>query len=147
MKVFDLVCEHAHRFEGWFASTDQFATQQGASQVACPVCGSSRVTRAPSVPRLNLAASDAPAAKGGGRAELASMEAAAAMIAQLRGFVAGIEDVGARFAEEARRIHYDETPARPIRGTASEDERRELQDEGIETMRLALPRALTDTLQ
>ena len=65
----------------------------------------------------------------------------------LRRLVEQTEDVGARFAEEARRIHYDETPARPIRGTATDRERRDLHDEGIETLNIPIPRALTETMQ
>ena len=69
------------------------------------------------------------------------------MLARLRRLVREAEDVGTRFAEEARRIHYDEIPSRPIRGTATDRERRDLHDEGIETLAIAIPRALTETMQ
>jgi len=144
MKVFDLVCDGGHRFEGWFASSEAYATQREAHAVRCPLCESSDVHREPSAPRLNLAAvadAAAPAAKP------ATDDVVRRLFDRLREIVAHSEDVGPRFAEEARRIHYDETPARAIRGTATDEERRSLQDEGIDTIRVPLPRALTETLQ
>jgi hypothetical protein len=133
MKVFDLVCSAGHRFEGWFASADDFAGQT----VRCPVCDVADVTRAPSAPRLNLGA-DGPSTPA---------PEVAALLDRVRRVVAAAENVGPRFAEEARRIHYEEVPARSIRGTATDRERRALEDEGIETMTVALPPSLTETLQ
>ncbi len=150
MKVFDLICDAGHRFEGWFASAEQYASQREALAVHCPLCESSEVRREPSAPRLNLGSEETASATGttpqaalGG--DNSSM--VAAVFERLRRMVAETEDVGARFAEEARRIHYDETPARAIRGIASAQEQRALHDEGIETIRLPIPRALTETLQ
>ena len=65
----------------------------------------------------------------------------------LRKLMAETEDVGERFAEEARRIHFNEAPARPIRGSASPEETRSLREEGIEVLTLPLPPALKNTLQ
>lgn len=146
MKVFDLTCEHGHRFEGWFASAEQFASQREASTVRCPTCDSSDIHREPSASRLNFGG-DAPVADASPRPSTRPASSEADVMAQLRKLVAHTEDVGARFAEEARRIHYEETPARPIRGTATDRERRELHDEGIETVSLPIPRALTETMQ
>lgn len=140
MKVFDLTCGAGHRFEGWFASAEQFADQCASQVVHCPLCDSVEVRREPSAPRLHV---------GGENHAVAHPvdQQAARVIAALRRLVAKTEDVGGRFAEEARRIHYAEVPTRAIRGTATERERRDLRDEGIETVTFALPRALTDTLQ
>src|ERR1700760_2040215 len=120
MKVFDLVCAGGHRFEGWFASAESFDAQHAASDVRCPVCDASDVQRAPSAPRLNL----------GGEASVQALMPA--LVSHLRRIVGAAEDVGPRFASEARRIHHEEAPARSIRGTATDDERRELEEEGIE---------------
>lgn len=140
MKVFDLTCGAGHRFEGWFASAEQFAVQCDAHAVQCPLCDSVEVRREPSAPRLNF---------GTGSQAVAhpADPQAARVLAELRRIVARTEDVGTRFAEEARRIHYDEVPARAIRGTATDRERRDLHDEGIETVTFALPRVSTETLQ
>ena len=64
-----------------------------------------------------------------------------------RAVIANTEDVGERFAEEARRIHYREAPERGIRGVASPDEARELADEGIEVFSLSIPDALKEPVQ
>jgi len=141
MKVFDLTCDSGHRFEGWFASAERFAEQSAASAVRCPLCDSSAVQRAPSAPRLNLhgdATHDGPTT---------TEPPVATVFERLRRVIASTENVGPRFAEEARRIHYQETPARPIRGTATDRERRELDEEGIETLSFPLPSALAETLQ
>jgi hypothetical protein len=148
MKVFDLTCIDGHRFEGWFSSAEQFAAQCEASHVRCPLCDSSDVQRAPSAPRLNLGSEQPSDIRVAAKANPAAERAAvASVIERLRRMVAETENVGPRFAEEARRIHYAEAEARPIRGTATDRERRELSDEGIETVTIALPPAVTETLQ
>lgn len=140
MKVFDLTCGAGHRFEGWFASAEQFAVQCDAHAVHCPLCDSAEVRREPSAPRLRSGGESAAAGHP-------ANEQVSRAIAALRRLVARTEDVGTRFAEEARRIHYAEVPTRAIRGTATDRERRDLHDEGIETVTFALPRASTETLQ
>lgn len=151
MKVFDLVCELDHRFEGWFASEKAFEDQCSASLIECPMCGSRAVARTPSAPRLNLSGL-------GERTSTASPDAAAEMTPEQRQAQAlwrglarhvmeNTEDVGERFAEEARRIHYQEAPSRGIRGQATADEARELADEGIEVLSLPLPASPKGRLQ
>jgi hypothetical protein len=135
MKVFDLVCCDGHRFEGWFASSESFDAQHAAAEVRCPVCDAHDVQRAPSAPRLNLGSDSSP------RALLP------ALLSHLRRMVSEAEDVGSRFASEARKIHHDEAPARSIRGTATREERRELEQEGIDTLTIPALPALTETLQ
>ena len=148
MKVFDLTCDIGHRFEGWFASAEQFAVQSDAAAVRCPLCDSVVVQRAPSAPRLNLHGADARKEAVVDAAASAPPPAAVTEVfARLRRMIATTEDVGPRFAEEARRIHYEEEPSRPIRGTATDRERRELHDEGIETLSIPIPSALAETLQ
>ena len=74
-------------------------------------------------------------------------ELQAAWLATVRHLMANTEDVGPRFAEEARRIHYGEKPQRGIRGQATAEERSALQEEGIETMAVPVPRGLDGPLQ
>ncbi len=147
MKVFDLICGDGHRFEGWFASAERYAEQSEAATIRCPLCDSSEIRREPSAPRIGSSAgTTAPVAaappKPGG-----SDAIKVAVLDQLRRLVASTENVGPRFAEEARRIHYEEVAARPIRGTATERERRDLHDEGIETLTIAIPSIVTETMQ
>jgi hypothetical protein len=153
MKVLNLRCSNGHGFEGWFASDEEFMEQNGGGQLQCPLCADSVVTRLPSAPRLNLsgareaasserAVTTVPAAADPQAAELQAM-----WLKAVRHVLAHTEDVGQRFAEEARRIHYGEVPERGIRGQVSSEQREELADEGIEIIALALPRALDGPLQ
>jgi hypothetical protein len=135
--VLNLCCENEHLFEGWFASAEAFASQCAQEMVACPVCGSKTISRRPSAPYVNTGALPAPAPTRAAADTKPSPEAVAALIAALRRAGRESEDVGDRFAEEARRIHYGEREARNIKGKASGDDIGELLEEGI--MVLPLP--------
>lgn len=155
MKVLNLRCRHGHVFEGWFAGEEDYARQAESGLLGCPVCDDTEVSRLPSAPRLNLSGARAEAAnppapkspalqpKDGAPSEALQ----AAYLAAARELVRRTEDVGPRFAEEARRIHHGESPARGIRGQATAEERAALADEGIETVQLALPRGIDGPLQ
>jgi len=144
MKVLNLQCRQAHAFEGWFASEDDFQGQLGRGLVECPMCGDHEVSKLPSAPRLNL---------GAGRQEkhevVATPDTAlqAEWIKMMRDIMAKTEDVGERFAEEARSIHYGDSQERAIRGQATADETQALLDEGISVLPLPLPKGLKETLQ
>jgi len=150
MKVLDLRCSNHHHFEGWFATTEEFVSQQQRGLVECPLCGETDVSRMPSAVRLNLSAPQAPAEPTPPAAEAGVVrvpDAQAALLQAVRQVLANTEDVGEQFAEEARRIHYGEAPERGIRGQATPDEREALRDEGIEIMSLPMPAALKGTVQ
>jgi hypothetical protein len=162
MKVLDLRCNNGHGFEGWFGSDEDFMAQNGSGLIECPMCADKIVARMPSAPRLNLSGAcaapptSAPASDGAKPGDAAHALAArpvaapdlqAAWLATVRHLMATTEDVGPRFAEEARRIHYGEKPQRGIRGQATQQERSALQDEGIETMAVAIPQGLEGPLQ
>lgn len=155
MKVLNLRCSQGHGFEGWFASEEDFGHQHDSGLVECPVCSDKAVARLPSAPRLNLSGAraprdDAPRVEGAGAPADAAAPVAAGVPAPLqalwmhavREVIKNTEDVGERFPEEARRIHYGETKSRGIRGQATPQERAELIEEGIEVMPLAIPDAL-----
>ncbi|MBQ0931349.1 DUF1178 family protein [Ideonella sp. 4Y16] len=147
MKVLNLRCEHEHGFEGWFASEDDYRDQLDRGLLSCPLCASAAITRLPSAPRLNISgAQPSPTAEPRPPAEparSAQPELAAQLQSALQAVVQDLmqrtEDVGPRFPEEARRIHYGETEARGIRGQATPQEREALRDEGIEVFALPLP--------
>lgn len=159
MKVLNLRCANGHGFEGWFASDDDFMDQNGRGLLECPLCADKVVTRLPSAPRLNLSGARAPDPEAPKRADanLANpttpaqppqpADLQAAWLNAVRELLARTEDVGPRFAEEARRIHYGESPERGIRGQTSAEERAALRDEGIETFALPLPRGFEGPLQ
>lgn len=142
MKVLNLRCENGHGFEGWFASDDEFMDQNGRGLVECPMCGDKVISRMPTAPRLNLSGQrEAPPA------EPTSVDMQAAFLQAVRQMMAKTEDVGERFPEEARRIHYGEVEQRGIRGEATPDERQALLDEGIEVVPIPIPRALKGPVQ
>ena len=141
MKVLDLRCGAGHAFEGWFASEDDYASQRERGLLDCPVCGNADVMRLPSAPRLNLSGARPPeaAAPAPAAAPVAMVDALAQGNPAVTRFVEAVaellkntQDVGPRFAEEARRIHYGESEAKAIRGQATREERDALADEGIE---------------
>lgn len=152
MKVLNLRCAHEHRFEGWFASEEEFVAQAARSAVACPICGDTQTTRLPSAPHLSAVRHDARAmpsapvdaapASAGTEVTLQSQ-----WLRAVRHVLSSTEDVGDRFPEEARRIHYGEIEERPIRGKASREDAAALRDEGIEVIALPLPDALKGPLQ
>jgi|ERR1700760_781374 hypothetical protein len=149
MKVLDLKCSHEHRFEGWFASTEEFESQLSRKLVACPVCSATDVSRMPSAPRLNLSSARGEAAPQAAQAEVAPQAAAlqARALQFMRELIEKTENVGERFAEEARRIHYNEAPARNIRGVTTPEDAHALLEEGIDVMPLPVPDALKEPLQ
>ncbi len=144
MIVYDLECEQSHRFEGWFGSAGDFDTQLAGKILSCPICNSGNVVRRPSAAYVNTGAVEQP------RRDLpkptsfsvpqqyanVSPEMVAKVIEHI---VKNTEDVGNKFSEEARKIHYNETPERQIRGTASSHEVDSLRDEGIEVASFPVP--------
>lgn len=147
MIVFDLLCAAGHRFEGWFGSADDFASQKKRRLLECPTCGSAGVKRVPSATRANLGAQapkEQPAAKTPARTpEMEGKDSFA--IAQmlysrmLDELLTKSEDVGKEFPAEARKIFYEQAPARAIRGQATSEEHEELLDEGIPVARFPIP--------
>jgi len=159
MIKYQLICDQNHEFEGWFGNSAGFEEQQKTGFLTCPICGSADVRRALMAPNLaspktrktDLAASQpssesgvsAPAAKPDNSAappQTASLppEAAAQMhqvMAEMRRLQTKIRsecrDVGDKFAEEARKIHYGESDAEGIYGHATAEEREALDEEGI----------------
>lgn len=144
MKVLNLRCAHGHGFEGWFGSDDEFLDQNGRGAIECPMCSDRVITRMPSAPRLNLSGARevTPAATAPQPADLQ-----AAWLAAARQLIAQTEDVGERFPDEARRIHYGDVEHRGIRGQATPEQREALREEGIEVVALPLPAALKEPLQ
>lgn len=162
MKVLDLRCEHGHGFEGWFASGDAFEDQLARGLVECPVCGTTTVVKLLAAPRLNLSGARAPTASAAGASDpemppspqvdkLGAMAPSptpqARWMDAVRHLMASTENVGDRFAEEARKMHYGEADERAIRGRATREQTEALLDEGIEVVTLPIPPGAKDTLQ
>lgn len=148
MKVLNLRCGAQHLFEGWFDSEAAFQDQRVRGLVSCPLCGDATVEKMLSAPRLNLGAANtpdapqpAPVADGAAPAP----EIQAKIWRAMRAAMAEAEDVGERFADEARRMHQGDIEARQIRGRASMQDTLALLEEGVPVM--PLPAALKETLQ
>ena len=146
--MFDLLCAAGHRFEGWFGSVRDFASQRDRNLLSCPVCGSAKVSKVPSATRANLGAPEPKPAPNAEKAPEKTPEmegkdpfAIAQMLysRMLDELLSKSEDVGREFPTEARRIYYEEAPARAIRGQATQQEHQDLVDEGVPVARLPVP--------
>jgi hypothetical protein len=127
---YSLSCEKAHEFEGWFAKSGDFDHQVESGFLTCPVCGSSSISKLLMAPSVST---------GRKKEEMQTLAMAAAQtqaLTKLKEAVSAIkanaEDVGTKFPEEARKIHYGEADARGIIGQATPTEARALIEEGIE---------------
>ena len=127
---YSLSCDNAHEFEGWFSESADFDRQVASGFLTCPVCNSSAISKllmAPSVSTARKKDAMQTVAMDAARKEaMAKLKEAADAIK------ASAEDVGAKFPEEARKIHYGEADARGIIGKATPDEAQALVEEGIE---------------
>ena len=142
MIVFDLSCDSAHTFEGWFGSSDDFASQQARGLVTCPVCESSAVTKAPMAPAVpakgnRVAAEILSLARGKLPPEVAA--AFKALAAAQAKALTNSEWVGDRFAAEVRSMHYGEAEEKQVHGRATKDDAVALIEEGIAVAPLLVP--------
>lgn len=166
LKVFDLHCEHGHTFEGWFNASQPFDKQLSNGMVTCPMCGSTDIVRKLSAPRINLGRGKPSASentannntdnqvsmqsdnKSANSADLALpspeqiRQIQAKILGHMRAMVKNSEDVGDRFTAEAIKMHKGEVAERPIKGTATTEERQQLKEEGVSVM--PLPKFLED---
>lgn len=147
MIVYQLICGNDHEFEAWFRDSATYERQVADGDVACPFCANADVGKAIMAPNISTGKTKARSAPKDGepdKAEVRARELAAKIleaVGDIREHVeANCDDVGDRFAEEARRIHYGETEERGIYGRATDDEAGELDDEGIEFFRLPAAR-------
>jgi hypothetical protein len=144
---YSLRCERGHAFESWFQSSAAYESQEKRKLVSCPSCGSTKVERAIMAPQIvskkgREIAPPAPA-ESAVPAEVTTTESTPLLMAQERELraklkelrdhiVKNADNVGERFPNEARKMHYGDIEHRPIYGEASPDEARALIDEGVE---------------
>lgn len=125
---FTLRCAEEHEFEGWFRNSDAFEAQQQAGEIACPTCGDNKIEKALMAPNIGRSHKNVPA--------LSPAQMRAALLELRRQVETHCDYVGERFAEEARKIHYGEADPHGIYGEATQEESRELAEEGIEFGRI-----------
>jgi len=145
---YQLRCEHGHAFDSWFQSSSAYESQEKRRLVNCPACGSAKVERAIMAPQIvskkgrDIAAPE-PAAAAAPATDVAAPASTPLMMAQERELraklkelrdhiVKNADNVGERFPNEARKMHYGDIEHRPIYGEASPDEARALIEEGVE---------------
>lgn len=162
MILYALRCAEGHQFDAWFRNGDAYDALAAAGEVLCPHCGSARVTKAPMAPRIGksraagveerreadapaenaVAPAPAPEPAPAAEATVGPTEIRQALAALRTHVETSFDYVGGRFPEEARRIHYNETPARPIYGEATRAEAEALEEEGVTLRRIPwLPRS------
>lgn len=130
MIKYSLTCDSAHPFEGWFSESADFDRQLQSGFLTCPVCGSGAISKSLMAPSVSTAR--AKEKRQAVAMDVVKAEAMAKLKATVAEIKASSEDVGERFPEEARKIHYGEADARGIIGQASLTDVRDLLDEGIE---------------
>lgn len=169
MIVFDLSCANGHRFEGWFGSSSQFASQKADGILCCPECGTPDVTKAPMAPAVGRKGNSVtvqpadklpePATEADGKLPISNppMVSNAPMPPEVAKALAKLADaqakalkdskwVGRGFAEQSRAMHYGEAKHAPIHGEASAEEAKELAEEGVPVAPLPFPVAPPDKL-
>ena len=153
MKVLNLQCSHGHDFEGWFASEEDFLLQQERSLLSCPLCADPTVRKMLSAPRLNLAHSREPVqtTPADGLVDMGrpapGSELQGRLLRAMRELMSKTEDVGERFADEARAMHQGDIEQRNIRGRTTPEVALELIEEGIDVMPLPALPTIKETLQ
>lgn len=140
MIVFDLTCACGATFEGWFQDRRDFEEQLRSSYLLCPQCGGNDIHKILSPIRFQSAGSMEDLEKGKLSHGAVSPEDAGKALAVLQKFVEeNFEDVGADLAKESLKIHYGVSKPRNIRGVTTESEEKELQDEGINLLKIPMP--------
>ncbi|OWS69475.1 DUF1178 family protein [Polynucleobacter campilacus] len=164
MKVYNLACPLDHRFEGWFASEADCLAQQDKGMLACPVCDNTNIARMPSAPHIAKSSSTSSSELAVSKADAGHLsgdvvaltspdhshleaQVQAAFLKGMRELMGRSEDVGNSFAKEARKIHYNESPERSIRGQTTLDEAESLREEGIDVLAMPMMPAFKNTLQ
>jgi len=143
MVIYNLVCRKKHSFEGWFPSFEDYQKQADKKLISCPSCGTTKVEKVPHACAVHVKKEQAtPPAKKPVQAPAAQPTAAEfkEMLIQVHHYVKqNFEDVGPRFAEEARQIHKGDATERPIHGTATVKETKELAEDGVPFVALPKP--------
>ena len=135
MIIFNLTCSNEHNFEGWFASKEDFEKQNKEKQISCPKCSSTTIKRCMSAPYVRTKSSSSKKTTIPNQNRVKNGESLDDLRRKIIDHVLKTtEDVGKKFPEEARKIHYNEIPARPIRGNASKNDVEKLHEEGIEVL-------------
>ena len=127
-----LGCPSGHEFESWFRASADYDAQANAGEISCPLCGSLDISKRPMAPSIETKASAAPRETNAIAMQSGDAKAALeALRAIKKNIFENSEDVGTRFAEEARKMHFGEAEERHIRGNSTLEEAQALAEEGV----------------
>jgi hypothetical protein len=138
MIAFDLECSMGHSFEGWFHNSESFEEQKAKKLVSCPYCNDSKVKRILSPVVLKTAS------RKDEDNEMRPIDYQRLAKEIVDYFNKNFEDVGSDFTKEALKMHYAVTEKRNIKGSATEEEEKILEDEGIEFFKVPSPKVDDD---
>ena len=130
MVVYDLICKKKHKFEGWFPNKEGFEQQAERKQVSCPTCGTTQVVKVPHACAIHTKKNPTQSKKASDSSN-SEMDAKEALLRLNFHIKKNFEDVGSRFAEEARKIVSGEVDKKAIYGTVTHEERKGLDDDDI----------------
>lgn len=137
MMLFDVQCEKNHRFEGWFNSNAGFEKQVTSKLISCPFCTSTKISKAPMAPKVLSGGTSTSEEKQISLKPTDEEVALRNIVEQVKqALKKNSTDVGDKFAEEARKIHYGESEQKNIHGNTTPKETKELQEEGVEFITL-----------
>jgi hypothetical protein len=145
MVIYDLICEYGHEFEGWFKSADDLKAQVDSELLLCPFCDTSEVTKKLTAAKLARKSNRSSSVKDVSSQEVVSGNPQSSakfaklqqMLSQVHDYIdKNFEDVGNRFSDEAIKMHNGEVETTNIRGTATRNQLREMQEEGVEAVPL-----------
>jgi hypothetical protein len=128
-----LSCSGGHEFESWFRAIGDYDTQWESGLIVCPICGSKEITKQPMAPAVLTGRDSArlPQPSAGSESDSAEAAVLGTLRALKKSVIENSEDVGSRFADEARKIHFGEAEERRIRGNSTPEEAKEMLEEGV----------------
>jgi hypothetical protein len=133
--IYDLKCKKGHKFEGWFKDRAAFEHQKMQKLISCPICNGDEIEMVPS--SIAIMGTNVKSAESRNSRELSPMKA----LEKIHEYVdKHFEDVGNKFADVALKIHHGEQESRNIRGTTTEREEESLKEEGVQFIKLPLPK-------
>jgi len=138
MIAYDLECSHGHNFEGWFENSESFETQKSKNMISCPLCEDTDIRKLLSPVTVRTATESI---ENSAKKTIDYKRLAKELVDQIN---KNFDDVGSNFTKEALKMHYNVTEKKNIRGTATENETKILEQEGIQFFRLPIKKSTDD---
>ena len=134
MIIYDLHCSQGHVFEGWFPGRQEMEQEKNAGRLTCPMCGTSEIQLLPSGGHFSKSPRDSASAEAEGKSRPSFARKLTDYLEE------NFENVGPDFAETAFKIHFGEIDPKNIRGSVTPDEEKDLKEEGVEYLKVPIPK-------